>query len=76
MPHTYQLQIKSITPNSNTTKKVVTLNGQSLLNENDTYTFTIPDEWVFDLTIVVSDVGRNEWKKKLGILTLQPKNLI
>ncbi|MBR4634487.1 hypothetical protein IKO50_06155 [bacterium] len=44
VPHTYQLQIKSITPNSNTTKKVVTLNGQSQLNENDTYTFTIPDE--------------------------------
>ena len=59
VPHTYQLQIKSITPNSNTTKKVVTLNGQSQLNENDTYTFTIPDEWVFDLTIAVSDVGRN-----------------
>ena len=59
VPHTYQLQIKSITPKSNTTKKVVTLNGQSQLNENDTYTFTIRDEWVFDLKIAVSDVGRN-----------------
>ena len=59
VPHTYQLQIKSITPKSNTTKKVVTLNGQSQLNENDTYTFIIPDEWVFDLKIAVSDVGRN-----------------
>ncbi len=59
VPHTYQLQIKSISPNSNTTKKVVTLNGVSQLNENDTYTFTIPDEWVYDLTIAVSDVGRN-----------------
>jgi glutamate 5-kinase len=44
MPQQYQLQIKSISPSSNTLKKVVSLNGVSLLNENDTYTFEIPQE--------------------------------
>jgi hypothetical protein len=44
VPQTYQLQIKSITPSSNTLKKVVSLNGTSLLNENDTYTFEISEE--------------------------------
>jgi hypothetical protein len=44
VPQTYQLQIKSITPYSNTLKKVVTLDERSLLNENDTYTFEIPNE--------------------------------
>ena len=44
MPKTYQLQIKSITPSSNTTKKVVYLDGKPLLNENDTYEFTISNE--------------------------------
>ena len=58
VPQTYQLQIKSITPSSNTLKKVVSLNGTSLLNENDTYTFEISEEWTFDLKIAVSDAGR------------------
>jgi hypothetical protein len=44
VPKTYQLQIKSITPYSNTTKKAVFLNDKPVLNDNDTYTFDIPDE--------------------------------
>ncbi|MBO7504615.1 hypothetical protein J6T66_00075 [bacterium] len=44
VPKTYQLQIKSVTPSSNTTKKAVFLNEKPVLNENDTYTFDIPDE--------------------------------
>jgi hypothetical protein len=44
VPKTYQLQIKSITPNSNTTKKAVFLNDKPILNDNDTYLFEIPDE--------------------------------
>ncbi|MBO7094755.1 hypothetical protein J6V86_00765 [bacterium] len=44
VPKTYQLQIKSVSPYSNTTKKSVFLNGKPILNENDTFTFEIPDE--------------------------------
>ena len=55
VPKTYQLQIKSVSPYSNTTKKSVFLNGKPILNENDTFTFEIPDEWTYELTIVTSD---------------------
>ena len=58
VPQTYQLQIKSIAPYSNTLKKVVTLDDKSLLNENDTYTFDIPNEWTYNLNISTSDAGR------------------
>ena len=58
VPHTYQLQIKSVSPYSNTLKKVVSLNGTSLLNENDSYTFDIPNEWVYELKITTSDTDR------------------
>lgn len=58
VPQTYQLQIKSVSPYSNTLKKVVTLNDNSLLNENDTYTFDIPSEGTYELKIATSDVGR------------------
>jgi hypothetical protein len=44
VPKTYQLQIKSVNPYSNTTKKAVFLNDRPILNDNDTYTFDIPDE--------------------------------
>ncbi|MBQ5945614.1 hypothetical protein IJL65_04485 [bacterium] len=44
VPQTYQLQIKSISPSSNTTKKAVFLDDKPILNENDTYLFEIPDE--------------------------------
>jgi hypothetical protein len=58
VPQSYQLQIKSVSPYSNTLKKVVALNDNSLLNENDTYTFDIPDEGIYELKITTSDVGR------------------
>ncbi len=58
VPKTYQLQIKSITPNSNTTKKAVFLNDKPILNDNDTYLFEIPDEWTYYVTIVTSDEAR------------------
>ena len=58
VPQTYQLQIKSVSPYSNTLKKVITLNDNPLLNENDTYTFDISDEGRYELKIITSDVGR------------------
>lgn len=58
VPQSYQLQIKSVSPSSNTLKRVVSLNGTSLLNENNTYTFEIPEEWVYDLVVTVSDPGK------------------
>ena len=58
VPKMYELQIKSVTPYSNTTKKSVFLNDKPLLNENDTYLFEIPDEWTYYLTIVTSDEAR------------------
>jgi hypothetical protein len=44
VPQQYQLQIKSVKPTSNTLSKKVALNGKQLLNENETYTFEIPEE--------------------------------
>ena len=67
VPQSYQIQIKSVTPNSNTLKKVVTLDDKPLLNENDTYTFDIPNEWVYNLKIEVSDDGRLIDKKIIDI---------
>lgn len=58
VPQAYELQIKSIAPYSNTTKKAVFLNDKPILNENDTYLFEIPDEWTYYLTIVTSDEAR------------------
>ena len=58
VPKTYQLQIKSVIPYSNTTKKAVLLNEKPILNDNDTYTFDIPDEWIYTLTITASDASR------------------
>ena len=58
MPHTYQLQIKSVKPYSNTLRKVVMLNDTALLNEDDTYTFDIPAEGVYELKIITSDAGK------------------
>ena len=57
-PQKFQLQIKSITPSSNTLKKVVYLDDKPLLNENDVYSFDILDEWIYFLRIVTSDVSR------------------
>lgn len=58
VPQKYHLQIKSITPSSNTTKKVVYLWDTTLLNEDDVYEFDIPDEWTYILRIVTSDAAR------------------
>ena len=57
VPHTYQLQIKTITPSSETLRKVVTLDTTPILNDNDTYTFDIPDEGTYELKIVTSDAN-------------------
>lgn len=58
IPQSYQLQLKSITPYSNTMKKVVYFDDAPVLNEDDIYAFNIPDEWVYNLRIVVSDSTR------------------
>ena len=58
VPQKYHLQIKSITPSSNTTKKVVSLEESTLLNEDDVYEFDIPDEWTYSLKIATSDITR------------------
>ena len=58
VPKSYQLQIKSVSPYSNTTKKAVFLNDKPILNDNDIYSFDIPDEWTYYLTIVTSDEVR------------------
>ena len=58
IPKKYQLKINSITPYSNSLKRVVSLDGKVLLNDNDIYTFTIPSEWNYNLSIIVSDEGK------------------
>lgn len=55
MPKTYRLRLGEISPYSATLKKYVSFNGTVLLNEDDTYTFDIPNEWTYNLAIVVSD---------------------
>ena len=72
-PQTYQLQIKSITPNSNTMKKVVSLNGTAVLNENDNYTFDIVDEWEYNLEIITSDVAKGMEEEIIEIKILADK---
>lgn len=57
-PQNFQLQIRSVTPTSNTLKKSVYLDDKPLLNEDDAYSFDILDEWVYFLRIITSDVGR------------------
>ena len=58
MPKTYKLKIWEIAPYSKTLKKAVFFNGTALLNDDNTYTFNIPSEWTYDLSIVVSDEGK------------------
>ena len=67
IPQSYQLQIKKITPSSNTMKKVVYLDESTLLNENDTYSFDIPDEWSYILSISTSDVSRGMEEETIDI---------
>ncbi len=58
MPKTYKLKIWEISPYSATIKKYVSFNGTVLLNENNTYTFDIPNEWTYVLSIIISDESR------------------
>ena len=63
VPQTYQLQIKSVTPMTINTSKAVyfedaseyTENTHSLMEDNDIYEFTVPDEWNYELRIFTSD---------------------
>ena len=58
LPQSFELQLRSITPSSNSLKKVVYFEDKTLLNEDDTYSFDISEEWTYTLKIVVSDVSR------------------
>ena len=63
VPQTYQVQIKSVTPTTINTSKAVyfeeaseyTENKHALMEDNDTYEFTVPDEWNYELRIFVTD---------------------
>ena len=61
VPQTYQLQIKSVTPKTINTSKAVYFenpadeNTHSLMEDNDTYEFTVPDEWTYELRIFTTD---------------------
>ena len=77
IPQSYQLQIKKITPSSNTMKKVVYLDETTLLNENDIYSFDISDEWVYNLVIATSDVSRGMEEETINIkFTAKKPNII
>ncbi len=67
MPHTYQLQINSIQPYSNTLKKSVMLDEKFILNEDNIYTFNILGEWLYNLKIMVSDADRWIEDKEINI---------
>jgi hypothetical protein len=43
-PQKFQLKIDSITPKSNTLKKSVYFNDKTVLDDDDVYSFNIPDE--------------------------------
>lgn len=62
VPQTYQLQIKSVTPTTINTSKAVYFetseseeNTHSLMEDNDTYEFTVSEEWVYETRIVTTD---------------------
>ena len=57
-PQKFQLKIDSITPKSNTLKKSVYFNDKTVLDDDDVYSFNIPDEWDYVLKIVTSDASR------------------
>lgn len=65
LPQHFQLEIKSITPSSNTIDKTVYFNNQIILKDNsndmniDTYSFDIYEEWTFNLKVLVSD--KDNW---------------
>lgn len=74
VPQSFQLQIKSISPFSNTTKKIVYLDDATLLNENDVYSFTIESEWAHSLKMVISDQSRwmDEEEIEMKIVAKRP----
>ena len=67
LPQTYQLKIQSITPSTNEISKAVYLedniesleNTHALLEENNSYEFTVNKEWEYELRIVVAD--KSSW---------------
>ena len=74
IPQTIQLQVKSISPLSETTKKVVYLDDKPILNENESYTFDITQEGEYALKIITSDEGKwmDEETKEIAIVVKKP----
>ena len=66
VPQTYQLQIKSVTPTTINTSKAIYFenamedeNTNALMEDNDSYDFTVPNEWTYELRIFVTD--KSSW---------------
>ena len=66
VPQTYQLQIKSVTPATINTSRAIYFeeaiedeNTKALMEDNDSYEFTVPDEWSYELRIFVTD--KSSW---------------
>ena len=74
IPRYYQLQLKSVTPDSNTTQKNAYLNDEALLNMDNIFNFEISNEWTYDLNIVTSDVVRwmEEETKTIRFIAKKP----
>ena len=74
IPRYYQLQLKSVTPDSNTTQKNAYLNDEALLNMDNIFNFEISNEWTYDLNIVTSDVARwmEEETKTIRFIAKKP----
>jgi len=82
VPQTYQLQIKSVTPMTINTSQAVYFedihesieNTHALMEDNETYEFTIPDEGTYELRIVTSDktTGIDDATKVLKFVAKKP----
>ena len=82
VPQSYQLQIKTITPMTINTSKAVYFenteesveNTHALMEDNETYDFTIPDEWNYELRIVTSDktIGIDDATKVIKFVAKKP----
>ena len=67
VPQTYQLKIQSITPVTNETTKAVYFeniaesgkNKKALMDDDNVYEFTVPDEWNYELSILTRD--KSSW---------------
>ena len=67
VPQTYQLKIQSIIPSTKETSKVVyfeeagewSKNTHALMEDDNTYEFIVPEEWMYELRILVTD--KNSW---------------